>query len=366
MAIEATDHFTPIARKLRGSVLRVPNLDSVYGRWKQGLNSHYDRLVMEINQQLDGCFQEERANAAKSMDFALLTCRSYPCADWPQLRGMGLFLVFLHLFDDEFDRKADTNVKDQASDLNLSNKYRLGMYHFVESALLNGAPNYNDIEKTLIGFAPVCNFFSAIVPALRDAPNISIPRFLKDLEFFMGPSNEEQHRLTLERRFPTVEQYDAFRLGTGAVDSICDLHQYVAGTNLPDAIARAPEVMTMRREASIQTCVCNDLLSLRKELNDMTLTSLIPIHLHESGASMDEIVGKLVQELSRSADAFDAAAKGLRTKAQGHGEGIALETGRFIEVFEGFQTGCFAFFSKSKRFGIADCQLPDGSFCIPL
>ncbi|KAK0649815.1 isoprenoid synthase domain-containing protein [Cercophora newfieldiana] len=174
------------------------------------------------------------------------------------------------------------------------------------------------------------------------------------------------HRLNRQRKFPTLEQYDAFRLGTGAVDSICDLHQFMAGTKLPEDIAWAPEVMIMQREASIQTCVCNDLLSLKKEIRDMTLISLIPIHLHESDASLDEIVAKLAQELQRSADTFDATADGLRFKAGQYGKAVVSETNRFIETFESFQTGCFAFFAKSKRFRVAEDQLHDGSFSIPL
>lgn len=111
---------------------------------------------------------------------------------------------------------------------------------------------------------------------------------------------------------------------------------------------------------------CNDLLSLKKELNDMTLISLIPIHIHESNASLDEIVGKLVWELQRSAETFDSAAKGLRLKAGRCGKGVVEETNRFIKTFESFQTGCFAFFANSKRFGVSKYRLPDGSFLIPL
>jgi len=128
----------------------------------------------------------------------------------------------------------------------------------------------------------------------------------------------------------------------------------------------------------------NDLLSLRKEIvraehlpnlldaaltprqKDMTLISLIPIHMHERGTSLDEIVDELIREMYRSAESFDAAAEALREKAKQYGHGVANETNRFIEVFETFQTGCVSFYIKSKRFGVSDCQLSDGSFSIPL
>jgi len=138
---------------------------------------------------------------------------------------MGLYLVGLILFDDEFDRKIDPNVADQASDLALANKYRLDMYSYVESILRDPIPSRRaEVNKA----TPVCGFFSAVAPHLLGASgNVSISRLLDDLQFFMGPSNEEQQRFNIQRRFPTLRQYDDFRAGTGAVDAICDLHQYI-------------------------------------------------------------------------------------------------------------------------------------------
>jgi hypothetical protein len=106
---------------------------------------------------------------------------------------------------------------------------------------------------------------------------------------------------------------------------------------------------------------------LRKEIGDMTLISLIPIHMHMfSDASLDDIVDKLVLELHRSADTFNTAAEGLRVKAREYSEEVVDKTNRFIEVFESSETSCFAFFAKSRRFRISKCQLPDSFVSNPI
>ncbi|KAK3379488.1 isoprenoid synthase domain-containing protein [Lasiosphaeria ovina] len=392
--MDRSDEFDLVVAKLRGLTLRIPNLDPIYGRWRHGFNVHYDRLVQSINGHLEALFQDKTyIEGVKSMDLAQFVCQVYPSADWPRLRVMGLYLVGLILFDDEFDRKMDPDVVDQASDLALANRYRLDMYSYVESILAGAAAGASrrrsKCQVNKVTPPPVGGFFAAIAPHLLRAASedvVNMPRLLHDLKFFMGSSNEEQQRFNMQRKFPTLEQYDAFRAGTGAVDAICDLHQhvslvfskiailwiadtrdrYVAGARLPDDLTSAEEVMTMRREVNVQTCVSNDLLSLKKEIRDMTLISLVPIHINARGTSLDEIVDELVREMQRSAASFDAAAEALRERARHYGQGVVGETRRFIDTFETFQTGCLAFYVKSRRFGVAEYQLPGGSFAIPL
>ncbi|KAK0722817.1 isoprenoid synthase domain-containing protein [Lasiosphaeria miniovina] len=389
--MDRSDEFDLVVAKLRGLTLRIPNLDPIYGRWRHGFNVHYDRLVQTINSHLEALFQDKTyIEGVKSMDLAQFVCLAYPSADWPRLRVMGLYLVWLVLFDDEFDRKIDPDVADQASDLAFANRYRQDMYSYVESIVVGPAAvasrRSGKYQVNKATPPPIGGFFAAIAPHLLRAASedvVNMPRLLHDLDFFMGSSNEEQQRFNIQRKFPTLEQYDAFRAGTGAVDAICDLHQhiailsiadnrdrYVAGTRLPDDLVWAEEVMTMRREVNVQTCVSNDLLSLKKEIvssmSNMTLISLVPIHVNARGTSLDEIVDELVREMKRSAASFDAAAEALREKARQYGQGVVDETSRFIDAFETFQTGCLAFYVKSRRFGVAEYQLPDGSFAIPL
>jgi len=76
MAIEGVDEFTPVVSKLRGSHLRIPNLNPIYGRWRQGFNFRYGRLVRVIDRQLEASFQDKAyVKCVKSMDLAQFVCQ---------------------------------------------------------------------------------------------------------------------------------------------------------------------------------------------------------------------------------------------------------------------------------------------------
>jgi hypothetical protein len=97
---------------------------------------------------------------------------------------------------------------------------------------------------------------SAAAPDLVAASDqVDTERFLKDMSLFATWGTKEEQRLRLSRRFPTLEELAAIRNGTGALDVICDVHQYVTDTRIPDELAWAEEVLIMRAEVSYQTCV---------------------------------------------------------------------------------------------------------------
>ena len=88
--------------------------------------------------------------------------------------------------------------------------------------------------------------------------------------------------------------------------------------------------------------------------------------MHETGASLDSIVADMIKEMYRSADAFDAAAASLRSRAEKYGSELTGPIDAFIGAFETLQTGCYTFYVTSPRYGVGKYELEDGSYSIPL
>jgi len=96
------------------------------------------------------------------------------------------------------------------------------------------------------------------------------------------------------------------------------------------------------------------------------MLSLVPTMMHATGQPLDKIVRQVVADLYASADRFDKATESLKAKAEAFGPEMLRSVASFVAAFETFQTGCFHYYVRSRRYGVSKYELPDGSFAIPL
>jgi hypothetical protein len=88
--------------------------------------------------------------------------------------------------------------------------------------------------------------------------------------------------------------------------------------------------------------------------------------MNDTKASLEDVTASIIYQMAESAREFDIAADSLRLKASTYGKYVEDEVKRFIEAFEGFQTGVFRWCAVSQRYGIAGYNQEDGSIHIPL
>ncbi|KAK7973500.1 hypothetical protein PG988_007634 [Apiospora saccharicola] len=373
---DITDEITKVYNGLEGKTLHLPDLRPVYAGWAEGRNRHYERLLPVINEYIDKYIDDAKfAKKLKAVDLAAFTAVIYPDAEWDRLVTMGILCFFLFAFDDMIDKEIDPNVPDFASDMNSANQFRDETVLYIKSQLESPKPRRRSslfpqagqvnpqqlpYHKLLPSFVPIAKACTATAPT-----QINRPLLAQDLEdFFLSNGPEQKFRLA--GTFPTIDEYWAFRHGTGAVFIFADLAQYMADTHLPSDLAWNDEVSVMRFEMSLQPILCNDLFSLKKEMREGTASNLVPITIHEKGASLQEAADSVVEQMYRSAERFGAAAASLRAESQGCDGETRTELERFVATFESFQTGCFRFYMESRRFGIMEYRQEDGSFDIPL
>ncbi|KAH8879817.1 terpenoid synthase [Thozetella sp. PMI_491] len=361
------DAAASVQRSLHGKYLYIPDLRPVYASWTRGINKHYGRLVSVVNDQLEKIVHDRKRLAkCRAMDFALFTSMVYPNAEWEQLSIMALFFLWMFLWDDEIDKRIESDESDCASNFDAASVYRARSVAFV-NYFLTQSKDQASAETAPPAPTDVCATFGLVAPKIVASAlgQVDIEAWKKSLWYFMMASGDEQ-RYRLDGKLPTVENYWKFRHGTGGVDCICDLHQFVATTHLPPDLAAAEEVRTMTLETSKQTIMSNDLLSLKKELVDVTSSNLVLIMIGEKGLSLQAAVEDIVRQLHESAHNFNEAAARLRMKAKSHNVDVQQALERFIDPFETFQSGCFHWFAASKRYGVEQFRREDGSFLIPL
>ncbi|KAF3013934.1 terpene cyclase [Neopestalotiopsis sp. 37M] len=353
-----------VYKSLQGQRLVIPDLRPVYSNWKTAVNVHYPKLVTEINIYLDKWITDEALRTAyRKADLAFLPSSMYPDCEWDRLKTMGLFTAAVFVMDDSIDKEFSGDEDDYAADYVAADELRKDCVAFMRGQLRQSTMRPFEptpAPKEIAGFSEVAKLLLK-----SDPRQVQLPMLAKDLEDFIEGTAPEQ-AFKLGGTLPTVEEYWSFRHFVGCVLCYSTLHQYVADTKLPMELAWSEEVMAMRTETSFQPCVCNDLFSLKKEICERSVTNLIPIMMAHSQKSLDDVMSELIGQLYASAERFDTAAAALRAKGKRYDSAIQSQLERFIQTFETFQTGCFTFYVRSRRFKILDYKKEDESFEIPL
>ncbi|KAI1340352.1 terpenoid synthase [Xylariaceae sp. FL0016] len=361
------DAETSAFSRLRGEVLNIPDLNPIYMRWKSGQNPLRERLQLFVDENIDKYVLDAKARTkAKKSQLAWFVLMIYPEASWDQLTTIALLSITAFVFDDTIDKEIDPSNPDYASDFEAATSLR---NHCIASVRyhLGLHDEYNGRQDE----TPLCpqefSCFPSLASAVLHAPlgQIDVARLALDFEDFIE-SNAAEQQYRLSGTIPTVREYWRYRHGVGAVFMYCTFHQYVVNAELPEPLAQCDEVRVMRLETSAQPIICNDLYSLKKEMNDATPSNLVPIMAHHNHQSLESVVDQLIGQMYDSANNFDVAVASLREKGRAYDKATQDQLEKFIEAFETFQTGCFRYFMGSVRFRIQHYQQEDGSFSIPL
>ncbi|KAH7035868.1 isoprenoid synthase domain-containing protein [Microdochium trichocladiopsis] len=349
--------------QLRGKTLLIPDLKPIYSRWESGLNPGYERLSNLIDEAIDDYVVDEKQRLkTRAINLAWFVSATYPNAGWEQLKTMGLLALMLFVFDDAIDKEIEPGKVDFASDFEAASVFREECISYAR-AQLGVSPDTKSVPPPpeFAGFGA----FTELLLATCPPGQIDMTKLADRVQHFIeAHATEQKHRLS--GRLASVQEYWKFRHGVGAVYVFCAVHPYMANVSLPDELVWSPEVEIMSLETSTQPIICNDLYSLKKEIDEETPANLIPIMLASTDMSLEEIIADLVGQMDASAKRFDDAVNALRVKAQKYDQATQENLEHFIKTFESFQTGCFRFYMKSRRFGIKQYEQADGSFLIPL
>ncbi|KAI1650311.1 isoprenoid synthase domain-containing protein [Daldinia loculata] len=118
----------------------------------------------------------------------------------------------------------------------------------------------------------------------------------------------EEHRLQVAHRLPTIEEYIRCRSGAGAGRIFLATIEYAWGITLPRELFDDDVMRQLWRETNAIIYMTNDILSLKKEVEQSQVDSLVPLLYLQLG-SVQAAIDQAVDMVHSSVQQLESAEK---------------------------------------------------------
>ncbi|KAI1291144.1 terpenoid synthase [Xylaria venustula] len=289
-----------LVASIRGTKMVIPDFQSLLSHWPAQVHGEVGRLHEDVKRRLQSIFpsteDKRRVEWLRACKLDLFGASWWPCASYGNLVITTAVAVWLFAWDDETDSLEFSHL---LKNFKKSCKFRKDTIRYIEAALslspdpdiLNNASN----DRLITNFLPVGQ---AIARSYDD-----------QLRFFIE-MNEEEHQHQMTAALPSVEDYIRRREGSSATRVCLALTEYAVGFRLPAAIMDSIEMQTIWHEANMIISTMNDVLSLKKEVDQSQVDTLIPLLSMRLG-SVQAAVTKATEMVCSSIERFDAMERQL-------------------------------------------------------
>ncbi|KAM3072435.1 hypothetical protein ACMFMG_009236 [Clarireedia jacksonii] len=326
---------------LKGQRVHIPDLTSIFHNWPQAINREVDSIRPDIEKRLESLFPgDRRLEKLKAADFALFGSCWWPHASEGSLRIVAYLAIWLFVWDDELD----SEIGPLANDFSRGQAFRSDTIRYVTHCL--------GLESQDLGDEPTNNIirsFKVIGDAICHAYTDAQRRILlEQMVFFMDCSEIEQ-RVRLSDELPTIGQYWDCRMGTSAVGVTLAVNEFANGCD--ESTMMIDEKMKILWDCANEIIwLVNDILSIKKELDQNTVDSLVPLLFRHTG-SAQAAIDSAVASVTAAVKGFDRIAAELLQQYQYEQETHAALQ-RFINACRYNCTGNLAWSLRTKRYGI--------------
>ncbi|KAG9242949.1 isoprenoid synthase domain-containing protein [Calycina marina] len=352
-----------LADYLKTRQIIIPDLKPIFHGWPGVYESLFSQTQLEdlrvdVNRKLQNLYSQKAAKSLTPLlaaDFAYFTVSWWPHARLEEQRILAALVIWLFTWDDEIDEPGGA-VSD---DFDAAEQYRAETERFVSNCLQLSEPMPNSQDLN-----PIVASFQAIGDALCDAYDESQrQRLLSEIQLFMRMSRSEQ-QIRLLGRLPSLEEYWTFRMGTSAVYIGVASGEYANRCPLPASIMDSQTMRDIWDETNIIISITNDLLSLKKEIRQGCVDSVVPLTC-AALMDVDLAIQDVVAQLEASRQRFEVAARDLETQNAGESEEMRERIRHFIRVCQTNCTGNLIWSLKTARYGMAekDVQVDEAGNC---
>lgn len=251
--------------------LKIPSL---YYPFPSGLNPHTEEVHRSSVEKWARWMGYGPSSTAyqklKAARFCELIGRGWPNASAESLALLTDFVTFLFLWDDVGD---DTGLGKEPEKLRAMNERAVEI-------LVGGAPVEQD--------GPLLAVLADIYRRLKERmPGSWMRQFAHDVEdYFAATVWEANNRAS--GAAPSLKSYLQMRQMTGGCYPLFDLSEVADGTLLPIEVRTHPVVAEMMRAATNVLCWSNDILSIRKELDNGDVHNVVSLIHREQQCSLQE------------------------------------------------------------------------------
>ncbi|KAI0383154.1 terpenoid synthase [Hypomontagnella monticulosa] len=345
---------------IRGSHVTIPDLQSMISHWPQKVHPELNKLEEYVQESLNSVMRsskdKNRIRALQKTNIALFGASWWPFAPYDALR-IGTHLgMWLFAWDDETDSIEYSTV---IHDWDTASAFRQETVEYLRQSLSKDPnPNLSEISTD-----PIITFFRPIGEAFARASNDrQIKGFLDELLFYMKMCGEEQ-RFQLTDQFPTIEEYLRIRMGSGGARVCMSTIEYGYGITLPEEVVKDRTMQQVLHEASLVICITNDILSVKKEVEQSQVDSLVPLLCLQLG-SIQEAMNRAAEMVRSAIERLDAGEKQILDRYSSTPE-VQEDIRKFID---GCKYACMANLNWSLVSGRykLNCQSMSGGLNITL
>ncbi|OTB16541.1 hypothetical protein K445DRAFT_21496 [Daldinia sp. EC12] len=307
---------------IRGSQVVIPDLQTMISHWPQRTHPDVEKLDKFIQETIasisSGVHNTARLRKLKEMNLAAFVASWWPYAiSYEALETVAHLAIWLFAWDDETDSAELSTI---VNDWDKGSIFRQRTADFMQQSLSrNPKPMRTETNPLITCAGPIGD---ALLKSCNDR---QISTFLEEVLFFIKMCGEEQ-RFQLAHRLPTIEEYTQYRSGTGAI-RIClatveyisrvhaplgmelsKSHRYAWGISLSQELLDDDDVRQIWRHTDLIIYVTNDMLSMKKEVEQSQVDSLIPLLSLQLG-SVQAAINYAVEIVHSSVQRFEAAEK---------------------------------------------------------
>ncbi|HTK09623.1 MAG TPA: hypothetical protein VL485_20805 [Ktedonobacteraceae bacterium] len=268
--------------------------------------------------------------------FAWAAARAYPDTDFTELAWVNDWLVWLFMFDDQFDDGA-LGAEPEAMECIMDELLNL----------LNAHPS------TVAHCSPLA---SALLDFWQRAPGATPAwqaRFQQHLaDYFASYLWEAANRA--RGHIPSIEAYIANRQQSGGLPTCFDLIELSEHMVLSPDVAASQTFGTLNLIANNVVCWVNDLFSFRKERARGEVNNLVLVVQHARGSTLQEAAEMVNTMITREVQRFLAIEKHLSIHQSEMYEALK----KYLRVFRGWMRGNLDWSLETPRYAEVEETVP--------
>ncbi|KAJ3545113.1 hypothetical protein NM208_g2677 [Fusarium decemcellulare] len=280
----------------------------------------------------------------QKVDGGLFSATWWPSARIDRADILSCLALWLFIWDDEIDAE----IASLSQDFEAAQAFRRETIAWVKYCLKVSDETDNVPQPT----NPIIAFFKTLADAAISVYDLEHRLVLFDeVEKFIQATGTEQAQ-RLSPFLPTVEDYATNRIHTSAVNIICFFIEYGCDIMLPAEVLIDPDMRIIWNSTNRIVWAHNDLFSLKKEVAQDTVDSLVPLLFHEQG-SLDRAVAAVIDITETAMADLEASERALIAKHWGNLK-LQHDLQKYIDGCKYICTGNLAWSLQTKRYGISD------------
>ncbi|CAN9211212.1 unnamed protein product [Alternaria alternata] len=301
------DHRTEIIARLRGQEIYVPDVYYIYTDWLSKV--HPD--VQVLRDHLEGYFQEfisteSQRRKQRRVDNGLCVGYLWTRVEPEKFIVLGELVAWFFFWDDEIDCGILTDDRDKTE------AYCNDTLNFIRYCLQPELDGEVPAPGRLHNCGPWVNMGKAMQEGQSKEARDRFAEAIYD--FILGVQTSQA---TWEQGMSTLEEYTARRLRTVGTNPCIAVMQWAYSLTLPPSVWDHEALLAIQREVAISDFLWNDIVSLRKEIDDGDIDSAIPVMVWNDGCSAQVAVDRCVRMVEESwARLLDGERRLLKAHAQ--------------------------------------------------